>query len=369
LTPVDTLFTLEKKIPTKKIVVKIGTNVITRESGLLNAVVVKRLVEQIVTLKKKGIDVIVVSSGAMGAGRGIMHLNERVDAVVKRQVLASVGQIKLMGTYLSSFQKHGILCAQVLVTKEDFRDRTHYLNMKNCFEALLKSGVVPVVNENDVVSVDELMFTDNDELAGLIASMMDVDMLVLLSTVDGMYDHDPKEKDAQLIRAVDAETNVHSFVASTTSSFGRGGMLTKAKITKRLAAMGIPAIIANGQRKNVLVDILDGKAMGTTFLKAKKKASGIKRWIGSNEGNEKGVVTINAGAEKKLRESIASLLPVGMTKVEGHFQKGDMIKIQNETGAWVGYGIAVYRSTVAKRWVGHKNKKALIHYDYLFLKP
>ncbi len=352
----------------KKIVVKVGTNVITQENGLLNTAVVDQLVKQIVMLQKRGMEVILVSSGAMGAGRGLIKLKEDTNTVVKRQVLASVGQIKLMETYLGFFQAAGSLCAQVLVTKEDFRDRTHYLNMKNCFEALLKSGVVPVVNENDVVSVDELMFTDNDELAGLIACMMDTESLILLSNVDGIYDKNPAEKDARVIHKVGSDTAIQKFIAPTKSTFGRGGMLTKAKTTKRLAAMGISTFIANGQRENVLLDLLEGKEVGTEFIRATKKASSLKRWIASSEGNEKGAVTINAGAEKILKEKIASLLPVGITKIEGQFQKGDMLKILNESGEGIGYGVAVYGAAVAKKWVGKKAKKPLIHYDYLFLK-
>lgn len=350
----------------KKIIVKVGTNVITEASGLLNLTILEQLVKQLVTLQKNGVSVILVSSGAMGAGRSLIRLKEDVNTVVKRQVLASVGQIKLMETYLALFQKHGSLCSQVLVTKEDFRDRTHFLNMKNCFEALLGSGVVPIVNENDVVSVDELMFTDNDELAGLIACMMDTDSLILLSNVDGIYDKNPTEKNAQLIHKVDSKTSIQKFIAPTKSSFGRGGMATKAKTTKRLAAMGISTFIANGRRENVLLDLLEGKEVGTEFIRAEKKPSGIKRWIASSEGNEKGVVTINAGAEKILKEKIASLLPVGITKIEGEFQKGDMLKIQNENGEGVGYGVAVYGSAAAKKIIGKSGEKPLIHYNYLF---
>lgn len=352
----------------KTIVVKIGTNVITQENGLLNLEILEQLVKQLVTLQKNGFYIILVSSGAMGAGRGLIRLKEDVNTVVKRQVLASVGQIKLMETYLGLLQKYDSLCAQVLVTKEDFRDRTHFLNMKNCFEALLSSGVIPIVNENDVISVDELMFTDNDELAGLITCMMNAESLILLSNVDGIYDKNPLEKTARVIRKVDSKMSLQKFITPSKSTFGRGGMLTKAKTNKRLAAMGISTFIANGQQENVLLDLLEGKEVGTEFIRAEKKASSIKRWIASSEGNEKGVVTINEGAEKILKEKIASLLPVGITKIEGKFQKGDMLRIQNALGESIGYGIATYGSATATKWVGEKGKKALIHYDYLFLK-
>lgn len=353
--------------PTKRIVVKVGTNVITKENGLLDLVIVDQLVTQLATLQKKGYQIILVSSGAMGAGRSLIQLSSDTPLVVKRQVLASVGQIKLIETYLGLFQKQDSLCAQVLVTKEDFRDRLHYLNMKNCFEALLQNHVIPVVNENDVISVDELMFTDNDELAGLIASMMNADALIILSNVEGIYDKNPSEKDARVLHQVDAKTPLQKYISPTKSSFGRGGMLTKAKITKRLALMGISTYIANGQRKNVLLDLLEGKKVGTEFVPAKKRASNVKRWVASSEGHEKGIITINECAEDILREKIASLLPVGIVKIEGNFQKGDLVKIQNQAGEGIGYGIAAYNSEIALKNIGEKGKKALIHYDYLFL--
>ena len=354
--------------PAGSLVVKVGTNVITRENGLLDLGIVGHLVHQITELQKKGCQVILVSSGAMGAGRGVIKLKEENwSTVIRRQVLASVGQIKLMETYLGLFQAEGAVCSQVLVTKEDFRDRSHYLNMKSCFEALLGQSIVPVVNENDVISVDELMFTDNDELAGLIAAMMDADTLVILSNVEGIYDKNPTEAGAKVLHKIEAGAALEKNIAPTKSSFGRGGMLTKARIAERMASMGIPTVIANGQRKNVLLDVLAGKEVGSVFVAEKKRASGVKRWVATNEGQEKGVVTVNNGAEKILREKIASLLPVGVIKVEGVFQKGDTVKIQNEAGEGIGYGIASYSADLARKLLGERGGRALVHYDYLFL--
>jgi len=348
----------------KKIVVKVGTNVITKENGLLNMEVLKHLVDQIITLRKKGIDIILVSSGAMGAGRALIKLEEDTNDVVRRQVLASIGQVALLKTYLELFQKKGHLCAQVLATKEDFRGRLHYLNMKNCFEALLANGVIPIVNENDVISVTELMFTDNDELAGLIASMLDMDGLILLSNVDGILDSGCKK----VISEVDGETELEQCLLPSKSSFGRGGMLTKAKMAQKLADMGITTFVANGEQKNVITDIVSGKDIGTKFLPQKtKKASSLKRWVAHGEGYEKGTITIDDGAEKALKKKIASLLPVGITKVEGDFEKGDIVKIQNKKSKSLGFGIAAYDAKTTKSYLGKKDKKAFIHYDYLFL--
>ena len=186
----------------KRIVVKIGSNVLTQPNGFPDLARIEHLVDQIVALKKQGTAVVMVSSGAVAAGRSMINISEKHDAVAARQLLASIGQIKLINTYLSLFERHDLLCSQVLVTKEDFRDRKHYLNIKNCLSILLKHKVIPVINENDVVSVTELMFTDNDELAGLVASMLDADALVILSNVDGIYDGDPKSPGAKVIEEI-----------------------------------------------------------------------------------------------------------------------------------------------------------------------
>jgi glutamate 5-kinase len=354
----------------QKIIVKIGTNVITRENGLLDLQVMQSLVDQIALLKKEKVEVIVVSSGAMGAGRSLLTLSEKSNDVVKRQILAAVGQPKLINTYAGLFAGHDYICAQILATKEDFRDRIHYLNMKNCFTALLKDNIVPIVNENDVVSVTELMFTDNDELAGLIASMMDVDALVLLTNVDGIFDGSPKDKNSRLIATIDSnESNFRSYVSPEKSLFGRGGMLTKCGIGHKMALVGITTHIANGKAENILLDIYHKKPVGTTFL-LQKDASSVKRWIAHSEGFEKGTVFINQGAEMALssRDKAISLLPVGVTKIDGNFEKGDIIRICNEKKANIGLGLAQYNSQKAVSLIGQKGQKPLIHYDYLFLK-
>ncbi len=344
----------------KKIIIKIGTNVITKENGLLNLEVMENLVKQVAELKKTGVKVVMVSSGAMGAGRSLIKVEGKND-VVRRQVLCSVGQIKLLETYLKLFQKESLICSQVLVTKEDFRDRSHYLNMKNCIEGLLENNVVPIINENDVISVSELMFTDNDELAGLMASLISADALIILSSVDGILD-----AEGNVLAEVDEKTILSKFIQKSKSSFGRGGMLTKVKITQKIAAMGIETFIANGCTQNVVIRILNGEKIGTHFGSSSKK-SGVKRWISASEGHEKGSVKIDSGAEKVLKNKIASLLPIGAKEISGEFKKGDLIKILNPEGEIIGHGISNYHSKIAKSHLGKKGKKALIHYDYLYL--
>src|SRR6201996_8315681 len=190
----------------QRIVIKIGSNVLTRKDGLPDLERIKHLVEQIARIKKQGKEVVLVSSGAVASGRSLISVSDKFDAIATRQLFASIGQVKLINTYAAGFEKFNILCSQVLVTKEDFRDRLHYLNMKNCLKILLQHHVIPVVNENDVVSITELMFTDNDELAGLIAAMLNAQALILLTNVDGIYDGNPAEEGAKVIEQVNGKT-------------------------------------------------------------------------------------------------------------------------------------------------------------------
>ncbi|MFN8670947.1 MAG: glutamate 5-kinase [Candidatus Sericytochromatia bacterium] len=354
----------------KKIVIKIGTNVLTQDNGLLNLNVIQNLVYQISELKKKGLDVILVSSGAMGAGRSLIKLSDKTNDVVKRQILASIGQPKLINIYSEFFKEQGFICAQILATKEDFRDRTHYLNMKNCFNALLQDNIIPIVNENDVVSITELMFTDNDELAGLIASMMSVDALILLTNVDGIFDGDPKNKDSKVIPLIQPEINKFSnFVSKEKSQFGRGGMITKCGIGHKMSLVGITTHIANGKKENILLELYDKKEIGTKFL-LKKEVSNIKKRVALSEGYEKGIIFINNGAKDALlsEDKAHSLLPIGVIKIEGTFEKGDIVKINDENNNNIGLGIVQTTSAKAINQIGKKGQKPLIHYDYLFLK-
>jgi glutamate 5-kinase len=267
------------------------------------------------------------------------------------------------------FNNYEIFCAQVLATKEDFRDRTHYLNMKNCFQALLRDNVIPIVNENDVISVSELMFTDNDELAGLIASMMNADALLILSSVDGILDGAPDQPDSKAIPEIDPDDKkIEQFIFPSRSSFGRGGMHTKFKIAQKVSKLGITTFIANGKRANIIIDIVKGDFIGTKIL-PKKNTSNIKKWIAFNELEQKGMVYVNDGAIAVLRsdEKVSSLLPIGITKIEGTFKKGDIIKIVDESGNNIGLGMAQYGVDKAIEYIGKKGKKPLVHYDYLLI--
>jgi glutamate 5-kinase len=351
-----------------RIVVKIGSNVFTKPDGLPDLNRIGHLVEQIAEIKKQGKEVILVSSGAVASGRSMITISEKSDAVAARQLLASIGQVKLINTYSNLFEQFDMLCSQVLVTKEDFRDRLHYLNMRNCLEILLQHQVIPVVNENDVVSVTELMFTDNDELAGLIASMLNAQALIVLTNVDGIYDGDPKLPDSKVIEEVDDSTpDFSSFVTSGRSQFGRGGMITKSNMAQKTAQLGIAVHIANGTRDNILTDILAVKIVHTRFSPNKSK-SGKKKWIAHSAHYATGVVQVNDGAKTALTSNKAtSLLPIGIVHILTDFNKGEIVKLVDEQDKLIGLGIAEYSSEKARERIGQKNQKPLVHYDYLYL--
>lgn len=251
----------------KRVVVKVGTKVLSKDDGTLDERVLKHLVEQISLLKKKNIEVILITSGAVSSGRSLLTLKGK-ETVPNKQVYAAIGQVKLMNTYSKLFAKHGYLCAQVLATKEDFRDRQHYVNMKNCLSGLLYDKVIPVINENDVVAIAELIFTDNDELAGLVALQLKADAVIILSSTDGVLDGS-----GRVIPRITANTIMSSlkYVTPAKSTGGRGGMVSKFAVARTLMSHGIMVHIADGKRKSVLSDIMKGTAIGTRFVPHRKK--------------------------------------------------------------------------------------------------
>lgn len=352
----------------QRIVIKIGSNVLTQKDGLPDLNRMNHLVEQIAKIKKQGIEVILVSSGAVASGRSLISISEKHDSVATRQLFASIGQVKLINTYAREFEKYAMLCSQVLVTKEDFRDRMHYLNMKNCLKILLQHHVIPVVNENDVVSVTELMFTDNDELAGLIASMLNAQALIVLTNVDGIYNGNPNDENAKVIEVIDDRSlDFSSFVNTGSSQFGRGGMITKSTMAQKVAQLGIAVHIANGTKENILVDVLNDVVAHTYFIPS-RSASGKKKWIAHSGNYAKGIVQVNEGARVALTSAKASsLLPVGLINIISDFKKGEIIKLVDENNKQIGLGIAEYGSDKAAEMMGKKNQKPLIHYDYLYL--
>lgn len=351
------------------VTIKIGSNVLTSNNGTLNIARLENIVQQISELRKSGKNVVLISSGAVAAGKNCVNTSNLKDSVSNRQLWSSVGQVHLINTYSELLAKHGITCAQLLVTKQDFRSRQHYLNLTNCFDTLLSNGILPIVNENDAISVTELMFTDNDELSGMIAAMTDSDALFLLTNVDGIYTGHPEDPDAILIKEVNESTSdLRRHITINKSNFGRGGMVTKYHIAQKVATEGIDVFISNGTVPNIVTQILDGKTEQRTYFKANSKASTVKKWIAHSDGFEKGTLSINEGAENALHSlNATSLLLVGVTKIEGDFLKGDIVKIVNEEGEKVGLGRSMYHSETAKNKLGKKGEKPIIHYDYLYL--
>lgn len=239
-----------------RIVVKVGSNVLTREDGGLDTTRVSAIVDQVYQIRRLGYEVILVTSGAVACGRSLIRQNDKLDEVQQRQLYSAIGQVRLMDLYYKLFIDYGINVGQVLTMKKDFSGKKEYGNMRNCMEVMLHSNVVPIVNENDTVSIKELMFTDNDELSGLVAVLMGCDKLVILTNVDGIYDGNPSEEGSSLIRSIRPKEDFSSFISDSRSSLGRGGMHSKYKIARDTAAAGIKVIIANGKRDNVLYDVL-----------------------------------------------------------------------------------------------------------------
>ena len=355
----------------KRIAVKIGSNVLTRKDGTLDITRMSALVDQVAELHHAGMEIVLISSGAVASGRSEVKVGKKLDSVSARQLYSAVGQAKLINRYYELFREHGLKCGQVLTTKENFGSRTHYLNQKHCMEVMLEHGVIPIVNENDTISVTELMFTDNDELSGLIATMMGMDALIILSNIDGIYNGNPADSASQVIPVVErGKTDLASYVQTGRSSFGRGGMLTKCHIAQKVADEGIMVVIANGKRSNILLDLLkDLEATPCTrFLPAAKPVSSVKKWIAHSEGFAKGEIHINKGAEEALLAPTAtSLLLVGVTQVVGDFEKDDIVRIVNEEGRLLGVGCAGYGSEEARALIGSRDRKPLVHYDYLYI--
>ena len=367
-----------------RIAVKIGSNVLTRRDGTLDVTRMSALVDQVAELHKAGVEIILVSSGAVASGRSEIYPAKKLDSVDQRQLFSAVGQAKLINRYYELFREHGIPVGQVLTMKENFATRRHYLNQKNCMTVMLENGVIPIVNENDTISVSELMFTDNDELSGLIASMMDAQVLIILSNIDGIYNGSPADPASEVIREIEHGKDLSSYIQTSKSSFGRGGMLTKTNIARKVADEGITVIIANGKRDNILVDLLhqelpslfpdvqssalDSQLTYTRFIPAPQPVSSVKKWIAHSEGFAKGELHIDDCATKVLASDKAvSILPIGITDVWGEFEKDDIVRIIDFEGNPIGVGKANCSSEQAREAMGKHGKKPVVHYDYLYI--
>jgi len=313
-----------------RIVIKLGTNLLTGGSDCLNLEIMSSLVGQTAKLHKQGMEIVVVSSGAIAAGRKRLgFIKERKDIPFK-QVLAAVGQSRLMDAYDQLFGWHEITIAQTLLTRNDLSNRISYLNARNTLLALLELRVIPIVNENDVVAVDELqtaVFGDNDNLSALVAGLTDADLLMLLTDIGGLYDADPRHNsNARLVERVERiDTFIESLAGATRTERGTGGMVTKVEAAKLATASGVAVVIADGREPEVIIKLTNGEPIGTYFHPTTSKLESRKRWLLS--GISKGQLIIDSGAATALREQNKSLLPAGITRVNGKFERGDIVNI------------------------------------------
>ncbi len=332
----------------KRIVVKIGTNLLTDKLCGLRVDRINDIASQISSLKKKGMEVLIVTSGAIGAG--CMELGVKKSREIEvRQALAAVGQGSVMGAYHDSFSRYGVKVAQILLTYEDFSNRKRYLNLRKAVNKLISLGVVPIINENDVISVDEIdaTFGDNDKLSALVASKVNADLLIMLSDIDGLYDRNPKtNKGAKLIKEVSSITKeIERAAGKSGSAFAVGGMITKIKAAKLAMDAGCDMVICDGKKKNILSKALSGKE-GTLFI-AKVKLSNRERWVKFSKA--KGRIVVNECAQDVLLKGKSSLLAVGVDGISGDFDKGDIVDIND-----MAKGVVDYSSNELRKLKGKK---------------
>ena len=332
------------------VVVKVGTGSLTKRDGSLDLQVMRKVVDQIAEALKRGYRIILVTSGAVASGMAELGVRPNPNDIVFKQACAATGQSILMSYYRELFGHHGVKIAQILLTKEDLSDRVSYIHTCNVLDRLLQLDVVPIVNENDVTSIDELIpvtkgykvnFSDNDILSVLIANAVQADLVLILSHVGGLYTENPEDPKARLIQVVDKVTSEIKQSAEGKSRLGRGGMKTKVEAALIAAQSGIPLIIAGSRRKNVILDVLDGKPVGTYF-KPSERMPGAKRWIAYG-ASIKGQIHVNDGAKKAVLNG-ASLLAVGITDVTAQFKMGEVVSLVDENGKEFGRGIANYTS-------------------------
>ncbi len=361
---------LKKTLPYHRIVAKLGTSLLTGGSDHLNQDMMSTLVAQLAQLHRQGLELLIVSSGAIAAGRHKLGLTKEHKGIPFKQVLASVGQSRLMNVYEQLFAQHNITVAQALLTRADLADRAGYLNTRNTLLALLELRVLCIVNENDVVAVDEIQeakFGDNDNLSAMVANLVDADLLLILTDIAGLYTADPqRDPDARLIPQVDRiGSEIERLATATAGNLGTGGMTTKIEAAKLATASGVTVIIADGREPDIILGLAAGETAGTRFQPTTSKLESRKRWMLSGLST-KGKLVVDSGAALALRKQNRSLLAAGITQVEGEFQRGDIVNIYDPQGSQLGCGIANYSSADIAVIKGSHSKKiaALLGYGY-----
>ncbi len=361
------------------IVIKVGSSLVTNNGEGLDRQAIAAWAEQIAALNKMGRQIVLVSSGAVAEGMQRLGLRKRPTAVNELQAAAAVGQMGLVQMYESCFSQHGLHTAQVLLTHDDLSDRKRYLNARSTLRTLLSLGVIPIINENDTVVTDEIRFGDNDTLGSLVANLIEADVLVILTDQSGLYSADPrKDKQAVLIQqALAGDAELEKMAGGAGSAVGTGGMLTKILAAKRAARSGAGTIIASGREPEVLLKLAQGQAIGTHLRAGQGKLQAKQQWM-ADHLRVAGKVTLDAGAVKVLRDQGKSLLPVGVVKVEGNFERGDVVACLDEQGQEVAKGLVNYSAAETARILrtpsneiaqilGYVDESELIHRDNLIL--
>jgi glutamate 5-kinase len=360
----------------KRLVVKVGSNVLTEDHGL-NLKAIRSISRQICRLIDSGLEVILISSGAMASGVKKVGLDKRPDEIPKRQAVAAVGQAGLIMEYEKAFARYHKKVAQILLTGDDLNNRRRYLNARNTICMLLSWQIVPIINENDTVMIEEIQFGDNDNLAAMITLLMDADILVNLTDIDGLYTKNPRKyPDAELIPLVSTiRESIVKVAGDIPGPLGTGGMLSKINAARKVTASGIPMVIANGGKPDILIKLFSGKEIGTFFVSKKKKLKSRKCWIAFTL-KPKGVIKIDDGASAAILNRGKSLLPSGIVDVEGEFNVGAPVEFKNGDNETLGTGLVNYsssdirkimelKSSRIKKILGHKPYDDVIHRDNL----
>ncbi|MFH2137203.1 MAG: glutamate 5-kinase [Candidatus Omnitrophota bacterium] len=341
------------------VVVKVGSSTLVSEFNKLDKRRLSNISSQICKLRKQGVNVVLVSSGAIASGMNLLNYEKRPKTIEELQAAAAIGQIQLMHEYEKIFRKQSILTAQILLTPDGLYDRPRYLNARNTILTLLEKGVVPIVNENDTVATDEIRFGDNDKLSSLVATLIDAKLLIILSDVDGVYD-----KKGKVIKEIDAiDSLVNGLAKGTTRQTSVGGMVTKLQAGKIATNAGIPMVIANGNTKDILAKVINKKGEGTWFLPQQNKISGKKRWIAfSCRGC--GKIIVDDGAKEALTQKGKSLLASGIVDTLGKFAQGDLVFICDKKESEIARGLTNYSSDEVKKIRGLKTAKIVTVLGY-----
>jgi glutamate 5-kinase len=362
----------------KDLVVKIGTGIFMRDEGRPDGPVLLSLAQQIAALRSRGCRCVVVCSGAIGMGRSILKV-EGVLSLAEKQALAAVGQVALMNSWQNIFGLLDVHVAQVLLTREDMESRERYLNARHAFHALHHLGILPIVNENDSVATEEIKIGDNDQLAALVGNVVDADLVINLTSTEGLWRGRPgRDANAEIVREVQqVDSDIEALVEDEKTRFGTGGMYTKLQAARIATGYGAYMAIVSGHEPNILIRLLDGEEVGTLFVPGPRPVRGRKRWIAYG-GKASGVLRVDAGAVRALARNGRSLLAAGLVAVEGRFEVGDLVRIEDVDGAKVGRGLTNYSSEQLERIkglatdtfehvLGFKGHDEVIHRDHLVL--